>query len=93
MPAGTGIPATNIMRCPTATSVDLWSPFTFDGNPAQRGSHYIEGIGRLKDGVTPEQAQSEHESLSWRKSLASIGNEQYGLEGAGHIRSIGSCGR
>jgi predicted permease len=40
-------------------TVDVWWPFTFEGNPANRGSHYLEGIGRLKKGITPGQAQAE----------------------------------
>jgi predicted permease len=38
----------------------------FEGDPAHRRAHYIEGIGRLKDDVTPEQAQSEVNSLMVR---------------------------
>jgi putative ABC transport system permease protein len=41
------------------TDVDLWWPFTFDGKPSERGEHYIEGIGRLRPGVTLAQAGSE----------------------------------
>ncbi len=40
-------------------TVDLWWPFTFEGDPNQRGSHYIEGIGRLNRGVAPTQAGAE----------------------------------
>jgi len=63
MPPGTRHPGNEYHSVSYGDDVDLWSPFTFEGNPAQRGSHYIEGIGRLKDGVTPEQAQSEMSSL------------------------------
>jgi putative ABC transport system permease protein len=44
--------------------VDLVVPFQFDpANPGSRGSHYLSVIGRLKPGVTTEQAQSEMTSL------------------------------
>jgi predicted permease len=39
--------------------VDVWWPFSFAGNPNQRGSHFIEGIGRLKDDVSHERARAE----------------------------------
>ena len=40
--------------------VDLIVPFQFDpANPGNRGGHFLSVIGRLKPGVTMEQAQSE----------------------------------
>jgi putative ABC transport system permease protein len=44
--------------------VDLIVPFQFDpANPGNRGGHFLSVIGRLKPGVTMEQAQSEMTSL------------------------------
>jgi putative ABC transport system permease protein len=44
--------------------VELLVPFQFDpANPGSRGSHFLSVIGRLKPGVTIEQAQSEMTSL------------------------------
>jgi putative ABC transport system permease protein len=44
--------------------VELLLPFQFDpANPGNRGSHFLSVIGRLKPGVTTEQAQSEMTSL------------------------------
>ncbi|HWC97157.1 MAG TPA: ABC transporter permease [Candidatus Sulfopaludibacter sp.] len=40
-------------------TVDAWYPFTFAGNPANRGSHFVEGIGRLRRGVTPQRAAAD----------------------------------
>jgi predicted permease len=44
--------------------VDVLLPFQFDpANPGNRGGHFLSVIGRLKPGVTVEQAQSELSSL------------------------------
>jgi putative ABC transport system permease protein len=48
---------------------DVWIPFQFDpANPGGRGSHFLNVIGRLKPGVTIEQARGEMELLEagWR---------------------------
>jgi predicted permease len=39
--------------------VDIWTPFPFTDDPANRGSHFLDGIGRLRAGITPTQAQAE----------------------------------
>jgi predicted permease len=59
MPPGTAHPGNTYHAVSYGEDVDVWSPFAFEGSPAQRGPHYIEGIGRLKDGVTAEAAQGE----------------------------------
>ncbi len=43
--------------------VDVWTPFSFAGNPAARGSHFLDVFGRLRAGVTREQALAELNSL------------------------------
>lgn len=63
MPPGTAHPGNQYHALSYGEDVDVWSPFAFEGNPAQRGGHYIEGIGRLKDGVTAETAQGEVSSM------------------------------
>jgi predicted permease len=63
MPAGTTHPGNGYRAVPYGTGVDAWVPFAFEGNPAQRGSHYLEGIGRLKPGVTAQQAQAEMNAI------------------------------
>ena len=73
MPANTEHPGNDYHAVPYGESVDVWSPFAFEGNPAQRGSHFIEGIARLKTGVTSEQANAEMNAL-----MAQIGNEHGG---------------
>ena len=63
MPPGTAHPGNEYQPLAYGEDVDAWWPFAFDGNPSQRGSHYIEGIGRLKKGVTVEQAREEMNAL------------------------------
>jgi predicted permease len=76
MPRGVEHPGNAYHALPYGDSVDAWWPYTFDGDPNQRGSHFMEGIGRLKPGVTPAQAQAEMNTL-----LAEIGREHGGYEG------------
>ena len=63
MPAGVEHPGNEYHSLAYGDGVDLWSPFTFEGDPTRRGAHYVEGIGRLKDGVRPEQAQSALDAI------------------------------
>jgi predicted permease len=70
MPAGTEHPGNEYHSLAYGDEIDLWWPFTYDGNPARRGPHYTEGIARLKDGVTAEQAQAELNSI-----MAELGRE------------------
>ena len=76
MPPGTEHPGNVYHALPYGESVDVWWPFEFQGNSSQRGSHYIEGIGRLKDGVQPEQANAEMNAL-----MAQLGREYEGDKG------------
>jgi predicted permease len=63
MPPGTEHPGNEYQPLAYGEDVDAWWPFAFAGDPSQRGSHYIEGIGRLKKGVTVEQARAEMNAL------------------------------
>ena len=63
MPAGTAHPGNEYHPVAYGQHVDLWTPFWFQGNTTQRGSHFIEGFGRLKDGVTAGQAESEMNAI------------------------------
>jgi predicted permease len=73
MPPGTEHPGNVYHSLPYGESVDVWRPFTFEGDPAHRGSHFMEGIGRLKTGVQPAQANAEMDAL-----IAQIGREHGG---------------
>jgi predicted permease len=63
MPKGTEHPGNEYHSVSYGDSVDAWWPFSFAGDPNQRGSHFVEGIARLKDGVTVEQARSEMNAI------------------------------
>jgi predicted permease len=76
MPAGTQHPGNSYRAVAFGNSVDVWRPFAFTGNPAQRGSHYLEGIGRLKTGIQPVQAESEMNAI-----MTQLGREHEGDTG------------
>jgi predicted permease len=63
MPPGTDHPGNSYNPVAYGETVDIWTPFTYEGNPARRGSHYVEAIGRLKPGVTAAQAKAELTAL------------------------------
>lgn len=73
MPPGTAHPGNEYQPLAYGEDVDVWSPFTFEGNPSQRGSHFMEVIGRLKNDVTLAQANAAMNVL-----LTQIGNEHGG---------------
>ncbi len=77
MPPGTEHPGNEYNGVAHGETVDVWWPFAFRGDPAQRGSHYLEVIGRLKKGVSSTQAQAEMNAL-----IAQVNREHPGaLEG------------
>jgi predicted permease len=76
MPPGTEHPGNDYHSLPYGESVDVWRPFEFEGNSSQRGSHYIEGIARLRDGVQPAQANAEMNA-----TMAQLGREHEGDTG------------
>jgi len=63
MPAGTVHPGNVYHSFPYGEDVDVWWPFSFAGDPNRRGSHFIEGIARLKDNVNLAQAKSEMNAI------------------------------
>jgi predicted permease len=58
MPPGTSHPGNNFHAVADGDTVDLWFPFVFEDRQ-DRGSHYMDGLGLLKEGVTPAQAQAD----------------------------------
>ena len=59
MPPGVQHPGNDYHALADGDTVDLWLPFSYEGDPNRRGSHFMEGIGRLKPGVSPEQANAD----------------------------------
>jgi predicted permease len=80
MPPGTEHPGNEYHSLAYGDEIDLWSPFTFDGDPNRRGPHYTEGIARLKDGVTPEQAQAELNAI-----MTELGREHPNDDAGWHV--------
>ena len=59
MPPGVQHPGNEYHGVRDGETVDVWTPFTYRPNDRDRGSHYMEGIARLKGGVTVAQAQAD----------------------------------
>ena len=70
MPPGVQHPGNEYHRVRDGETVDVWTPFTYDPKDRSRGSHYLEGIARLKPGVTLGQAQSDMDM-----QIAQLGRE------------------
>ena len=77
MPPGTEHPGNAYNGVAHGETVDLWWPFAFRGDPNQRGSHFLDVIGRLKESVSSNEAQAEMNTL-----IAQLAREHPGaLEG------------
>jgi predicted permease len=83
MPAEMQHPGNEYRPVPYGDNVDVWWPFTFEGNPNQRGSHYIEGIGRLKRGVTLGAASAEMNAI-----MAQLAKEHPNGDSGWHVLVI-----
>jgi len=59
MPPGVQHPGNMYHAVAYGDTVDVWTPFTSFGDPRDRGSHYLDAVGRLRPGYTAAQAQSE----------------------------------
>jgi predicted permease len=73
MPPGTAHPGNEYQPLAYGEDVDVWWVFAFAGDPSNRGSHYMETLGRLKQDVTLAQANAEMNTL-----LTQISNEHGG---------------
>jgi predicted permease len=58
MPPGVQHPGNMYHAVMYGDTVDVWTSFTFD-DPQNRGAHFLDGIARLRPGVTAAQAQNE----------------------------------
>jgi predicted permease len=75
MPAGTEHPGNEYHAIAYGESVDVWWPFSFAGDSNQRGSHYIEGIARLRPDVTVNQARAEMNTIMTQLGREHPGND------------------
>lgn len=72
MPPSVRHPGNDYHAIADGDTVDLWLPFSFEGNPTHRGSHFMEGIGRLKPGVSPEQANTDLSAVLHQLALEHV---------------------
>jgi predicted permease len=77
MPPEMQHPGNNFQAVADGDTVDLWMPFFLYQDLKDRGSHFMDAVGRLKPGVTAAQAnadlsgvlaqlQKEHTGRGWR---------------------------
>ncbi len=59
MPPGLEHPGNDYHEVAYGKPVDVWIPFPFKDDPNNRGTHFVDGIGRLKNGITLNQAEAE----------------------------------
>jgi predicted permease len=89
MPPGAQHPGNNYQAVADGDTVDLWTPFELYAYPKDRGSHYLDTIGRLKSGVSPQEGQAdlrvileqlmkEHTGRGWRVYLIPLYQETVG---------------
>src|SRR5579863_5093452 len=76
MPPGVEHPGNAYRSVAYGETVDVWKPFAFEGNPTERGSHFLDCVARLRSGVTPAQAQAELSSI-----MVQLGREHGGDQG------------
>ena len=76
MPPGTVHPGNVYHSMAYGEDVDVWWPFSFAGDPTRRGSHFVEGIARLKNNVSIDQAQAEMNAI-----MTQLGRELNNGEG------------
>jgi len=63
MPPGAQHPGNNFQAVADGDTVDLWMPFPLYQSPTDRGSHFLDTFGRLKQGVTQAEASADLSSV------------------------------
>ncbi|HEY6990554.1 MAG TPA: ABC transporter permease [Bryobacteraceae bacterium] len=82
MPPGVKHPGNMYHAVGYGDTVDIWRPFTFS-SPKDRGSHYLEGIARLRPGVSARQAQGEMNA-----AMAELRREHPGGDSGWNVRLV-----
>lgn len=75
MPPGAEHPGNEYHAVAYGETVDVWWPFSFAGDSNRRGSHFIEGIARLKPGVSVEQARGDMNAIMAELAREHPGND------------------
>lgn len=57
-------------QIPSTPTVDVWTPLQLDESTASRGNFFLQGMGRLQEGVSVEQAETRLNVI-----MEQIGNE------------------
>ena len=70
LPSGVVHPGNDYQPVAYGETIDVWVPFTFRTAVSERGSHFLNGIGRLKSGVRAARAQAELDGV-----MAALGKE------------------
>jgi len=89
MPPGAQHPGNNFQAVADGDTVDLWTPYSLYQMPNDRGSHFMDTIGRLKPGLSPEDGQAdlrtildqlkkEHTGKGWRIYTVPLYREMVG---------------
>ena len=79
MPPGVQHPGNVYHAVADGDTVDLWTPFTYEGNANNRGSHYLEGIARLKGGVSAEQAGADLSAVLQAMAAEHEGDKEWSV--------------
>jgi predicted permease len=88
-PPGAAHPGNDYQAVPDGDTVDLWTPFGLYEEPKDRGSHFMNVIGRVKPGVSLTQANGdlsailtqlmkENTGRGWRIYLSPLYREMVG---------------
>lgn len=89
MPADAQHPGNNFNAVADGDTVDMWTPYELNQMPNDRGSHFMDTIGRIKPGITVQQANAdmsailtqlehEHTGKGWRVYLVPLYQEMIG---------------
>ena len=72
MPPGVEHPGNTYRAVAFGDTVDVWTAFQFEGSPTNRGSHYMDCVGRMKPGVTRAETEGDLNSVMADLARANI---------------------
>jgi predicted permease len=74
MPPGAHHPGNNFHAVADGETVDVWCPFDFGADTNDRFSHFLDAFGRLKPGVSREQANADLAAVLAQMKIEQGGN-------------------